>query len=639
MRVGRVVLAAAVLSLAVLGPACNRPRNQKPPADGGAGRLDISGLIAEQLDAELQFSPTLATWLGDHTSDDRLDDVRMESVIRELVRLEGLEDRLRRLPDGDAYLSPEQRIDLQLLRARVEAKRIELAEFRPHERNPIFYANLIAYGLDSLLGPNLVSLQGMRALRGRLAGIASICKEAQRNLKNPPEIWTRRAIDTTNESRDFVALVLPRLLSNITLPDTKLLDEVGHAREDAQRALDEFGNWLLRDLLPRSKGDWSLGRDKLQARLRAGELLDVPLELVQARAEFEHRETKRHFDELAKRIAGQTGAARNAAEALRLIEEDHPRPEELLRSTEAALDRAYELAQSHKLLSVLPVRPQVVEMPAYRFGFVQVSLPSPLEPERSAQVQIDPVDPTWKDKRRISDHLRFLNRSQLLLTAVHEVVPGHASQQAALRKRAAELSPIRQRSMSPAFLEGWSSYAEQLTAVELAPTGSAATPASDRLQLLALRHQLMRLGRLVTVLQLHGQTTPGPGNAAARLEEATQFLSDECYLDEYAARREAERATYDPLIGIGSLGRLQILKLRADFLAQRAELAARDGGSDDLGAGGEAKADTDLASFHDRLLSFGALPIPILRLLVLKQKDAGPSLTTPPEPPPAGAEE
>ena len=121
-------------------------------------------------------------------------------------------------------------------------------------------------------------------------------------------------------------------------------------------------------------------KDAPRAALVLGRLV-----LGQARAEFEHREIKRRFDELAKRIANQTGAARNATEALRIIEEDHPRPEELMRSTEAALDRAYELTQTQKVLSSMPPRPQVVEMPAYRFGFIQVSLPSPLEPDRSAQ--------------------------------------------------------------------------------------------------------------------------------------------------------------------------------------------------------------------------------------------------------------
>src|SRR6185369_863290 len=111
-----------------------------------------------------------------------------------------------------------------------------------------------------------------------------------------------------------------------------------------------------------------------------------------------------------------------------------------------------------------------------------------LEPERPAQLYIDPVDPSWKDRKRITDHLRMLNRSQLLLSALHEVVPGHYTQQMVARRQASGLPPIRLRTLSTAFLEGWSHYAEQTLVDEAAPSG----PAGERLQLLALRVELLR---------------------------------------------------------------------------------------------------------------------------------------------------
>ena len=163
-----------------------------------------------------------------------------------------------------------QRLELILLQARIESRRFELLEWRPHERNPIFYANIIAFGLDSLLGPSLATPSGLRALRGRLLAIPTVCREAQRNLKNPPELWVRRAIELTQMTRDFVAGLLPRMLANLNLTlDPKLQEEVGHLREDAQRALEEFGVWLSHELLPRSKGEWALPAGRLQARLRA----------------------------------------------------------------------------------------------------------------------------------------------------------------------------------------------------------------------------------------------------------------------------------------------------------------------------------------------------------------------------------
>ena len=600
-------------------------------ADGGAAQSRLSALVAEQLDAELQFSPTLATWLGDHSSDDRLDDVRIDTVLHELVRMDNLQERVRRENDAADSLPADspQHLERILLQARIEARRLELFEGHPHERNPLFYANIIAFGLDSLLGPSLATPSGLRALRGRLAAIPVVCHEAQRNLKNPPEQWTRRAIDLTQMTRDFVASLLPRMLANLNLTlDPNRQDEVNRLREEAQRSLEDFGTWLSHDLLPRSKGDWALPAGRLHARLRAAELLDVPLEVVQERAEFEHHEARRRLEELAKHLTGITSAGRAVAEAQRIIEEDHPRPDELTHAVEAALDRTYELAAGQGLLTLPLQRPQIVDMPAYRFGYLQLALPAPLEADRTAQLLVDPVDPSWKDKKRVSDHLRTLNRTQILLSVAREVMPGRFARYLAQRAVLTSLSPLRQRTRSFAFLEGWAAYAEQLvaqggglgpvfggiTAAPPAPLGGP-SPGSERIQILMLRQQLLRLGRLIVALRLHAPPAGSP-SPNVRLEQAADFFTEQCYLDEYTARREVERATYDPLYGSAALGRLQLLQLRADYQAEHHD-------------------DFTLKGFHDAVLAQGALPVVALRGLLLHVP--GPSLHPAPAAEPSSA--
>jgi len=633
-------LLGLLVLLALAG--CSRTRKTASTTDAdvaaagaaGGARRELQALIAEQLDADLQFSPTLATWLGDHTSDDRLDDVRLENIGREVSRVDNALDRLARLRRShEDELTEAQRLDAQLLQGHLESKRQELLDLRPHERSPVFYTSLIAFGLDSLMGPGLMSVAGLRALRGRLSAVPAVCREAQRNLKNPPDLATRRALETAQMTRDFVALLLPRLLANISVSslspspaDATLIEEVNQARESALHALDELGAWLTRDLLPRSKGDWAIGRERLQARWHALELLDVPLDDVQAVVEAELREVRRRFEEANRRVLGPgaPGPSRAATEAMRIVEEDHPRPDELLRSTDAAIERAYELTSTLQLLTIPPpgevARPQAVEMPAYRYGFLQLSAPAPLDPlpwspswpssnqkggPQTAQLFVDPVDPSWKDKKRISDHLRMLNRSQLLLTALHEVMPGHYAQLTALRRLASGLGPLRLRRQSTAFLEGWTAYAEQTVAVEQAGTGAAA----DRLQVLALRAQLLRLGRLLGVLRLHAAPAgaPSPNN---RLEDVVRLFSDDCYLDDYVARREAERLCYDTTPALAGLGYLQLVQLRSDYRSEQADKFSAQ-------------------VFHDAVLSQGALPLVALRKILLSKP--GPSLHPPPE--------
>src|SRR5262249_32740900 len=74
--------------------ACPRRDVAHPGAGEGGVVADPAGatlaaIAAEQLQAELQLSPTTATWLGDHRYDDRLDEVHDVVLRAEVARLRG----------------------------------------------------------------------------------------------------------------------------------------------------------------------------------------------------------------------------------------------------------------------------------------------------------------------------------------------------------------------------------------------------------------------------------------------------------------------------------------------------------------------------------------------------------------------
>jgi uncharacterized protein (DUF885 family) len=52
------------------------------------------------------------------------------------------------------------------------------------------------------------------------------------------------------------------------------------------------------------------------------------------------------------------------------------------------------------------------------------------------------------------------------------------------------------------------------------------------------------------------------------VEQATRFFMDHCYYEEAPARQEAIRGAYDPGYLHYTLGKLMLLKLRADLNAQ-----------------------------------------------------------------------
>ena len=138
-------------------------------------------------------------------------------------------------------------------------------------------------------------------------------------------------------------------------------------------------------------------------------------------------------------------------------------------------------------------------------------------------------------------------------------------------------------SSSDGFVEGWAAYGEGL----LLEKGFGAGDPKIRLAL--QRGALLRLCRLVAALRLHA--------FAAKVDEATALFTESCYLEEYAARREAERAAIDPMVLAPALGKLQLMEVREAWRQVHGDEAP-------------------LAELHDRLLAHGAPPVPMLRRLL-----------------------
>jgi uncharacterized protein (DUF885 family) len=104
---------------------------------------------------------------------------------------------------------------------------------------------------------------------------------------------------------------------------------------------------------------------------------------------------------------------------------------------------------------------------------------------------------------------------------------------------------------------------------------------------------LLRICRLCVSIKTHCQ--------GMSVDEATKFFMNNWYQGDKPSRLEALRGTYDPGYLFYTLGKLEILKLRADYQQQE-------------GAGYSLKA------FNDAMMDNGMPPIRLMREVLLKDK-------------------
>jgi uncharacterized protein (DUF885 family) len=173
----------------------------------------------------------------------------------------------------------------------------------------------------------------------------------------------------------------------------------------------------------------------------------------------------------------------------------------------------------------------------------------------------------------------LFNASLLPLVVAHEGVPGHLLQLSLSRKAT---TSIRKAFLSRGFAEGWAHYVESM----ILDQGYSSDP---KLRLFATQSVLSRLARLLLVIKLHTE--------GMSLDQGAAFYEQLAFVSPAQARQETRRATYELGLMSYAIGRMQILKLLAEEKTRRG-------------------AAFSLREFHDRLISYGTLPVSVVGRLM-----------------------
>jgi uncharacterized protein (DUF885 family) len=227
----------------------------------------------------------------------------------------------------------------------------------------------------------------------------------------------------------------------------------------------------------------------------------------------------------------------------------------------------------------------VAEAPAYeRYNLAYVRIPGPYEKNLPAIYYIAPPDPGWTQAERDA---YVPGKASLLFISVHEVWPGHFLQFLHSNRSKTRVGQIF---ISYAFNEGWAHYAEEMMWEVGLGHGDAEAHIGQ------LHGALLRNVRLLSAIGLH--------TGGMTVAESEAMFRDKAFMDPANARQQAARGTFDPAYGNYTLGKLMIMKLRSDWTATRGGRSA-------------------WKEFHDKFLSYGAPPVPLVRRAMLGER-AGP---------------
>jgi uncharacterized protein (DUF885 family) len=557
----------------------------QPMKPAAASREDaaFNQLADEYLKGYLAWRPLEAMQLGFHEYDGKLTDYNWASIDGELVRLRAFDRRLSLMKT--AMLSPQANFDFRNLQAGIRRALFSMQEMGSFSRNPMTYAG----ALD--VSPYIK--RDFAPLEQRVRGIIAILNQApmvmaagRANLEDLlPKPWVETAIEVGNGSADFLEKDLVEALKD--LKDADLRAQFTAANQRAVAEMRGFVKFLQEEKLPKATNQYALGRENFAKMLREGELIKQSPDQVLEIGLAELRREQALFAEAAAKI----DPTRKPIEVFEQIQHDHPTAEGLIPDTRKHLEAIRQFVVDHHIVTIpSEVRPRVEEtLPFERASsFASMDSPGPFETKATeAYYYVTPVEAKWTEKEK-DDWLSAFNYYTSDVISIHEVYPGHYVQ--FLCMNASPATRLEKILGSYAYIEGWAHYSEQMLIDE---GYGHAGPAAPKYRLAQLDEALLRLCRLCVAIKMHCQ--------GMSVEEATKFFHDNCYYGEKPAHAEAMRGTFDPGYANYTLGKLMILKLRQDYQAQE-------------GAG------YSLEKFHNEFLRHGMPPVPLLREIMLKDR-------------------
>jgi uncharacterized protein (DUF885 family) len=542
----------------------------------------FADFVDRYLDDFARRHPSIAAGNGLHQHDDRLDAFSATEIADEIAALKRDAEILSAF--DTTTLTPDERVDRVILAGIIDGWLLEQETLQNWRRNPMLYASALSDGIHNLMAMESEPAPvRMRRIISKLWQVPRFLTAARANLDNPPRLLAERGAAMMHGAIEMLGRDLDLAFASDT--NVALRDSLRRAAGDAIPVLSAYVEWLEQDLIPRASGDFAIGSANLARRYRAEDMIDTPLDTLLAIGERELAVAQSEFRATASRLAPR----RDPVAVWRAVRRNHPAPGGVVAATRVIVDSLAAFVES-KGIAALPEGERVSVEAALPFdlGFASMHASPPLEktPVRSVYYITEP--PLDMPKAEADAWLERYNYASLENTSAHEAIPGHWLHSVYMRKTPGKvrriwigLNPFPQPSSGQ---DGWAHYAEQMVLDE----GFAGN--DPRFRLAQLSDAMTRICRLLSGIRVHTKQWT--------LEDAQRCFEERAHVAAPAARREAERATYDPTYGGYFLGKRGILKLREDFAAKMGDRF-------------------NLREFHERVMSNGIAPIKAHRMLML----------------------
>ena len=432
--------------------------------------------LADEYISDLtNFSPVYATLIGDHSADDRIDQVSAAA------RADGRELLVEYIAALTALnideMSRANQIDAEILLNQLESDLWKNDELQEWAWNPLYYISTSGSAIYGLVARDFAPIETrLRSATSRLTQIPRFLEQSRAEIQpeRVPKIHAETAI---KQNPGLTSIIDTMIIPEIGALSTAEQEQLNAAIEIAKDAVADHQTWLEEELLPRAAGDFRIGAELYDTKLAFA--LNSPLSRkeITARAEQEYENVRNEMYEVSKSVYLKkhpyTSFPDDPEESykqaiIRAALEDAykelPPPDGIVAVARQQLQQAIDFVVEKNIVTMPDEPVEIIIMPEFQRGvsLAYLDAPGPLDREQPAFYAVAPLPADWTEEQ-IQSFLREYNIYSIQDLTIHEGVPGHYLQLALSNRYPSTLRAVLG---SGPFIEGWGVYAEQMMIAE-----------------------------------------------------------------------------------------------------------------------------------------------------------------------------
>ncbi|WP_164079465.1 DUF885 domain-containing protein [Stenotrophomonas maltophilia] len=591
---------ALVAALAGCQPADAPTNASTPAASQQAGDAAVDAAFADlskrALDTWMQLSPVSATQIGDHRYDSELDDLSAAGQQKTLAAYKALLGELDKIEV--AKLGRENQVDAAILRNQLQSEIWNAEVLQSGKWDPQLYNGIAGSAIYGLMAREFAPLpERLKSATARMEKLPAIFAQARENL-DPARVPKIHAETVAKQNKGILSIVDTFITPHIgELPQADQ-QRLQAAIDGLKKAVDEQQTWLDKTLVPNAKGDFRIGAEKYDQKLKFALNSSLSRQEIGERARAELKRVREDMYGIAQTVLkDKPGAPEMPAQptdeqqqkaieaALELAYADKPARDKVVDDAKAALEQSTAFVREHDLMTLPDAPVDIILMPEFQRGVAVAycDSPGPLDKNLKTFYAVSPIPDDWNDKQ-VDSFLREYNSRMIHLLSIHEGTPGHYLEGWHSAKFPSTLRAVLRSGL---FAEGWAVYTERMMQEQ------GYLNNDPLFHLVQLKFYLRTISNAILDQGVHVDNWDR--------EKAMHLMTHDAFQQESEASGKWVRA------------QLTSAQLPTYFVGAQEHFDTRKAVQEKLGDKFNLKA------YHDQVLSYGAPPVRFARQLMLDQ--------------------